>query len=291
MIAVIRLSVSVGEWPEGPDRGQHDVLRPDEVAGSRDVRVERRTGSDPPVDGDVDTECPDHPTVRSEHPHATEQEQRGVPGPGERRVDGDDVTDPRQSARVAECLLRDQPTLAVRDHRHLTEVLALEVPRHDQRHVRDRTGVVAEVADHVHRVSAPEQVVGDRLQEPPVLEHARNQQDRRPRRRRGLQQPFRVRPTDHAPDGPADEVDVVEEPSPQSPAPRRRRRRHRGELPAGAHHGRGRYPSTAASPAAASRSMSSTSALSSFFWTFSARFISRSIFAPMSETPTTTRPA
>ena len=243
------------------------------------------------VHGDVETQCADDTPVRSEHPHATEQEQRGVPGAGERCVDRDDVTDPRQGAGVAERLLRDQPTLAVRDHRDVAEVLALEVARHEERHVRDRTGVVAEVADHVHRVSTTEQVVGDRLQEPPVLEHARNQQDRRPRRRRRFQQPFRVRPTDHAPEGPADEVDVVEEPSPQPPAPSRRRRRGCGELPVWGHHRRGNYPAAAVSGAAASRSMSSTSALSSFAWIFSARFISRSIFAPMSETPTTTRPA
>ena len=98
-------------------------------------------------------------------------------------------------------------------------------------------------------------------------------------------------PTDNGPECPADEVDVVEEPSPQPPAPRRRRRPGRGELPVWARHRRGRYTSAAASGAVASRSMSSTSALSSLAWTFSARFISRSIFAPMSETPTTTRPA
>ena len=41
----------------------------------------------------------------------------------------------------------------------------------------------------------------------------------------------------------------------------------------------------------ASCSISSTSAFSCFVWTFSARRISRSILAPMSDTPTTTSPA
>ena len=41
----------------------------------------------------------------------------------------------------------------------------------------------------------------------------------------------------------------------------------------------------------ASRSISLRSAFSCFFWTFSARRISRSILASMSEAPTTTSPA
>ena len=48
---------------------------------------------------------------------------------------------------------------------------------------------------------------------------------------------------------------------------------------------------SAESDVAASRWICSTSAFSCFFWTFSALRISRSIFAPMSEAPTTTSPA
>ena len=211
------------KWPIA---GQDDVLRTLEMTGLGDVWVEHAVErADDAVDHQVGLQRPDHRAGRDEHPHAPDQEPGGVPRPGERRVERDHPPDPAEGLGLQQRKLGDEPTLAVRHHDHVGQVQPLQVLPDDLGHGRDRPGVEAELVQHVHGMTGPEQVLRDRLHEPPAFVDPGDDQDRRLRPGGRVHELVGTAAAEERPDHPVGDVHVVQHPAPE-PSGQAGRRRH-----------------------------------------------------------------